>query len=336
MRAYFTRRLFLIIPTLLGVTLLVFTLTRFVPGGPLERAMMEARMGEGRRGADPNRGAMSEEQLKDLKAYYGLDKPILIAYALWLGELAQGNLGTSHRFSEPVNDVIRDRLPVSLVYGGVTLFLVYTVCLPLGIAKAIKHRTGFDNITSALVFTGYAVPGYALGAILIVFFAARLEWFPMGGFVSEDFSDFTTWEKVVDLAHHAVLPLVCYCVSSFALVTLLMKNHLMDNLAADFVRTAVAKGVSFRRAVLKHALRNSLIPIATHFGQNLSLLVTGSFLIEFIFDINGMGLLGLQSVFDRDYPAVMGVLVVSSLVLLVGNILSDILIALIDPRVRFK
>jgi microcin C transport system permease protein len=335
MRDYFIRRLLLIIPTLLGVTLLVFTLTRFVPGGPLERAMMEARMSD-RRGGAQSRGAMSEEQQQELKAYYGLDKPILVAYVNWLGKVVRGDLSNSHRFGEPVTTVIRDRIPVSLVYGGVTLFLVYAICIPLGIAKAVKHRTGFDNVTSALVFTGYAVPGYALGAILIVFFAARLEWFPMGGFVSEDFSDFTAGEKLVDVVHHAVLPLICYCIGSFALVTLLMKNHVMDNLAADFVRTAVAKGVSFRQAVLKHALRNSMIPIATHFGQHLSLLVTGSFLIEFIFDINGMGLLGLQSVFDRDYPSVMGVLVVSAFVVLIGNIISDILVAMIDPRVRFK
>ena len=133
-----------------------------------------------------------------------------------------------------------------------------------------------------------------------------------------------------------MLPLICYTIGSFAFVTLLMKNHLMDNLAADFVRTAMAKGVSFRSAVLKHALRNSMIPLATNFGQNLSVLVTGSFLIEFIFDINGMGLLGYTSVVDRDYPTVMGVLIVSSIIILLGNILADILVALVDPRVRFK
>jgi microcin C transport system permease protein len=335
MREYFIRRLLLVIPTLLGVTLLVFTLTRFVPGGPLERAMMEARMGESGRGADLGRGALSEADMQSLKEYYGLDRPILVAYAIWLGKVVRGDFGRSTRFGEPVSTLIGDRIPVSLFYGGITLTLIYVVCVPLGIAKAIKHRTGFDNVTSAMVFTGYAVPGYALGAILIVFFAARLRWFPMGEFVSSDFSDLSTWGKFVDLAHHAILPLTCYCIGSFALVTLLMKNHIMDNLAADFVRTAVAKGVSFRSAVLKHALRNSLIPIATHFGQHLSLLVTGSFLIEFIFDINGMGLLGVQSVFDRDYMAVMGVLVVSSFVLLLGNIISDVLMALIDPRVRF-
>jgi len=337
-RDYFLRRLLLIVPTLLGVTLLVFAITRVVPGGPVERAIMEAQMGAGGEASrgDIGRGSISQEQLAALKAYYGFDKPVLQAYLSWLGKVLRGDLGTSYRFNEPVLTIILDRLPVSLFYGGITLVLIYSICVPLGIVKAMKHRTVFDNATSVLVFVGYAVPGYALGAILVVFLAARLEWFPMGGFVSQEFPDLSVWGKFLDLAHHAVLPLLCYVIGSFAFVTLLMKNHLMDSLAADFVRTAVAKGVSFRSAVLKHALRNSLIPIATHFGQNLSLLVTGSFLIEFIFDINGMGLLGLSSIFDRDYPTVMGVLVVSSFVLLIGNIVSDILVALIDPRVRFK
>jgi len=158
----------------------------------------------------------------------------------------------------------------------------------------------------------------------------------MGGFRGDSFDDLSLWGKFLDLAHHGVLPLTCYAIGSFPFVTLLLKNQLMDNLAADFVRTAVAKGVSFRQAVLKHALRNSLIPLATYFGQSVSVLVGGSFLVEFIFDINGMGLLGYTSVVDRDYPTVMGVLLISSLLLLLGHILADVLVALVDPRIRFN
>jgi microcin C transport system permease protein len=340
MRDYFLRRFLLIPPTLLGITLIVFLITRVVPGGPIERAIMEARMGGDAAGGAGTRGvgagAISQEQMDQLKAYYGFDKPPLQAYLTWLGKVVRGDLGTSYRFNEPVLGIITDRLPVSVLYGLVTTLLVYGVCIPLGILKAVKHRTWIDNVTSTVVFVGYAIPGYALGALLVVYLAARQGWFPMGGFNSREFDDLTTWGKVRDLAHHAVLPLICYTVASFAFVTLLMKNHLMDNLAADFVRTAMAKGVTFRDAVLKHALRNSLIPIATHFGQHLSVLVTGSFLIEFIFDINGMGLLGYTSVVDRDFPTVMGVLIVSSLLILLGNIIADILVALIDPRIRFK
>ncbi|MCF7689240.1 MAG: ABC transporter permease, partial [Cephaloticoccus sp.] len=280
--------------------------------------------------------ALSDEQLQQLKAYYGFDKPALVSYGLWLGKVVRGDLGQSYRYNEPVWDIIKARFPVSLFYGLITLFITYTISIPLGVVKAIRHRSLTDNITSIFIFMGYAVPGYVLGALLLLFFAARLEWFPMGGFTSYDFADLTVGGKIVDLAKHATLPLMCYLVGSFAVTTLLMKNHLMDNLAADYIRTAIAKGVSFRQAVLKHALRNSLIPIATTFGQNITLLVTGSFLIETIFDINGFGLLGLSSIFDRDYPVVMGIIFLASLLLLLGNIISDALVAMIDPRIRFK
>ncbi|MEZ5414064.1 MAG: ABC transporter permease [Opitutaceae bacterium] len=339
MRDYFIRRFLLIPPTLLGITLIVFLITRVVPGGPLERAIMESQQAEqaSSRASSGGQGmALSEEQLQQLKAYYGFDKPAIVSYGLWLGKVVRGDLGNSYRYNEPVWDIIKSRFPVSLFYGLITLFITYAISIPLGIVKAIKHRSLVDNVTSIFIFMGYAVPGYVLGALLLLFFAARLEWFPMGGFVSYEFPDLTLWGKIGDLASHAALPLICYLVGSFAVTTLLMKNHLMDNLAADYIRTAIAKGVSFRSAVLKHALRNSLIPIATTFGQNITLLVSGSFLIETIFDINGFGLLGLTSIFDRDYPVVMGIIFLASLLLLLGNILSDALVALIDPRIRFK
>ncbi|MBL4819506.1 MAG: ABC transporter permease [Gammaproteobacteria bacterium] len=337
MRDYFIRRLLLIPPTLLGITVIVFVITRMVPGGPIERAIMEAQLagGAGRSVAGQNM-ALSEAQLDRLREYYGFDKPVFQSYVDWVGKVIRGDLGTSYRFNQPVWDVIASRFPVSLYYGLVTLIITYMVCIPLGILKAIKHRTLVDNATSIFIFIGYAVPGYALGSLLLLYFSVRLEWFPMGGFVSLQFDELGLWGKILDLLQHSILPLTCYLVGSFALVTLLLKNHLMDNLASDYIRTAVAKGVSFRRAVSGHALRNSLIPIATTFGQNITLLVSGSFLIETIFDINGFGLLGLTSIIDRDYPVVMGVVFLASLLLLVGNIISDILVALVDPRIRFN
>lgn len=338
MRDYFLRRLLLIPPTLLGVTIIVFVITRLVPGGPLERAIMEAQAMSmsGGGGATVGQGmAISEDQLQSLKEYYGFDKPVLQSYAEWLGKVATGDLGSSYRYNEPVWDVITERFPVSLYYGVVTLIITYAVCIPLGVLKAIRHRTFVDNITSVLIFVGYAIPGYALGSLLILYFSVRLEWFPMGGFVSYQFDELSLGGKVVDLLSHSLLPLICYLVGSFALVTLLLKNHLMDNLAADYIRTAIAKGVSFRRSVTGHAMRNSLIPIATTFGQNITLLVGGSFLIETIFDIDGFGLLGLNAILDRDYPVVMGVVLLASLLLLIGNIISDFLVALVDPRIRF-
>ena len=330
----------LIPPTLLGITIIVFTITRLVPGGPLERAIMEAQQMDAASGFSSQAAgqgmAISEAQLEKLKEYYGFDKPLLQSYAQWLGKVVSGDLGNSYRYNEPVWDVIVDRFPVSLYYGLVTLVLTYAVCIPLGVVKAIRHRTVVDNATSVLIFIGYAIPGYALGSLLLLYFSVRLEWFPMGGFVSYDFHSKGAGEQALDLLQHSVLPLICYMVGAFALVTMLLKNHLMDNLAADYMRTAVAKGVSFRRSVTRHAMRNSLIPIATTFGQNITLLVSGSFLIETIFDIDGFGLLALTAVLDRDYPVVMGVVLISSLLLLIGNILSDLLVAVVDPRIRFQ
>lgn len=341
MRDYFIRRLLLIPPTLLGVTIIVFVITRLVPGGPLERAIMESQQIDSQGGPSVEQVAgqdmaLSEDQLNRLKEYYGFDKPVLISYFHWVTKVINGDLGTSYRYNEPVWQVIKDRFPVSLYYGLVTLVITYVVCIPLGVLKAIRHRTVVDNVTSILIFVGYAIPGYALGSLLLLYFSVRLEWFPMGGFVSMSFEEMTLWGKIVDLVNHSVLPLICYLIGSFALVTLLLKNHLMDNLAADYIRTAIAKGVSFNKAVTGHAMRNSLIPIATTFGQNITLLVSGSFLIESIFDINGFGLLGLNAILDRDYPIVMGVVLLASVLLLVGNIISDILVALVDPRIRFQ
>ena len=339
MRDYFIRRFLLIPPTLLGVTIIVFAITRLVPGGPLERAIMESQQFSNSGATSQMAGAdraLSEAQLKKLQEYYGFDKPVLESYVDWLGKVVQGDLGSSYRYNEPVWDVIRDRFPVSLYYGLVTLVITYIVCIPLGVLKAIKHKTVVDNVTSILIFVGYAIPGYALGSLLLLYFSVRLEWFPMGGFVSLAFEEKDAIGKTMDLINHSVLPLICYLIGSFALVTLLLKNHLMDNLASDYIRTAIAKGVSFRQAVTRHAMRNSMIPIATTFGQNIVLLVSGSFLIETIFDIDGFGLLGLTAILDRDYPVVMGVVLLASFLLLIGNIISDVLVALVDPRIRFQ
>ncbi|MEZ7972985.1 MAG: ABC transporter permease [Pseudomonadales bacterium] len=339
MRDYFIRRFLLIPPTLLGVTIIVFAITRLVPGGPLERAIMESQQFSNSGAVSQMAGAdmaLSEAQLKKLQEYYGFDKPVLESYLDWLGKVVQGDLGSSYRYNEPVWDVIRDRFPVSLYYGLVTLVITYIVCIPLGVLKAIKHKTVVDNVSSILIFVGYAIPGYALGSLLLLYFSVRLEWFPMGGFVSLSFEEKDVIGKTMDLINHSILPLICYLIGSFALVTLLLKNHLMDNLASDYIRTAIAKGVSFRQAVTRHAMRNSMIPIATTFGQNIVLLVSGSFLIETIFDIDGFGLLGLTAILDRDYPVVMGVVLLASVLLLIGNIISDILVALVDPRIRFQ
>lgn len=343
MTAYLLRRFLLIIPTFLGITVLVFVITRFVPGGPIERMILEAQqMQSSERGryagpvSESQRQPLSADQIDLLKAYYGLDQPVLVSYGHWMKKVFSGDLGVSTRYYEPVWTMIRDRIPISLYFGLISMILVYGICVPMGIIKAIRHRSGFDNLSSILVFVGYAIPGWVIGVILLLLFSSMWEIFPLGGLVSDDFEDFTLIQKAGDILWHTCLPLIAYVAGSFSVLTFLMKNSLMDNLASDYVRTAIAKGLSFRKAVFHHALRNSLIPIATSFGNNISVILTGSFLIENVFNINGMGLLGYEAVIDRDYPVVMGILVVSSLLFMMGNILSDICVAIVDPRVKFE
>ncbi|MFA5519822.1 MAG: ABC transporter permease [Spirochaetota bacterium] len=336
MKDYVLRRLLLVIPTFIGITLMVFIMTRFVPGGPIERMIAQAQEASAAQGySRMNEVPLSAEQLQDLKSFYGFDKPVVVSYVYWLKNVVLLDLGTSTRYYEPVWEIIRSKLPVSLFYGIMAMILTYAVCIPLGVLKAIKHRTAIDNVSSILVFVGYAIPNYVVAIILLLVFSSWLDIFPLGGFVGNNFHELSLFGKIGDIFYHAALPLVAYMAGSFAVMTFLMKNSLMDYLASDFMRTAIAKGQSFKGAVLKHAFRNSLIPLATHFGNNISLILTGSYLIEKIFNIDGIGLLGLESVIERDYPVVLGILVISSLLFMIGNILSDICVAIVDPRVKF-
>jgi len=343
MTAYFIRRFLLIIPTFIGITVMVFIITRFVPGGPIERIIAQAQQmhsaggGSMMRSSIDNRNQpLSQEQIEELKRYYGFDKPVLTSYFFWLGKVLKGDLGVSTRYYDPVWDMIKERIPISLYFGIISIFLIYGVCIPLGIAKAIRHKALSDNLSSVILFIGYAIPGWVVGVMMLMLFASHWEIFPLGGLMSNNFEELTLIQKAGDILRHTALPLIAYMVGSFTVMTFLMKNTLMDNLASDYVRTAIAKGLPFKKAVFRHALRNSLIPIATHFGENISVLLMGSFLIEKVFNINGMGLLGYESVVERDYPVVMGILVISSLLLMIGNILSDICVAVVDPRVQFK
>ena len=279
--------------------------------------------------------ALSDEQLAQLKAYYGFDKPWYAAYAQWLGQVVKGNLGESYRYNEPVLKLIAERLPVSAFYGLLTLIITYGLCVPLGVLQAIHYKKPLDTVSSGILLMGYAIPNYVLGSFLVVFLAARAGFFPTGGFVGPNFDELTFIGKIADLLHHAVLPLLCYLIGSFAFLTQVVKNSTLETLSADYMRSAAAKGTSSRYALFTHALRNSLIPLATNFGQNLTLFVSGSFLVETIFDIDGFGLLGYASTIDRDYPVVMGVLLIGALLLMVGNLISDLLVMAVDPRVRF-
>lgn len=341
MRTYIIRRLLLMIPTLIGITLVTFLVIQLVPGGPIEQALQRAYLGGGEAGqaaktAIRGENSLTEEDLNILKEFYGFDKPVMARYWLWLKNVAQFNFGDSYRYSTPVLKILADKIPVSCYYGLLTTLLIYIICIPLGILKAVRHRSLFDNTTSVLVLLGFATPPFAFGFLLFILFASYWSIFPLGGFVSDNFAALSLAGKIGDLFMHSVLPLSAYLVGGFAWMTLLMKNSLMENMSADFVRTAVAKGLSPRGAIVKHAARNALIPIATSFGSNISAFLMGSFLIETVFNIDGMGLLGYTSIVERDYPVVMALLFIGSLLTLVGNLLSDICVAFVDPRVRFE
>lgn len=460
MKTYFLRRLLLVPLTVLGVTFLVFAITRVMPGSPLERELQAAAAGEagGSGGGGAQQGGLSEEQVEEFEREFLYDKPLVVAYMTWFGlyprerlyseaefreeieggvvseekigddfvedqnrqtlvslagtgrpvvvqrkgeeiewaryaergkpqaewksieedgwqvryesaeerfarhversggetnrtvanyrpraatfktrvsGLLQGDMGRSTVFGDPVGELILSRIPVALYFGILTAILTYGICLPLGILKAIKHRTVVDNVSSVLIFLGYAIPGFALGAVMLVYFGAMKPIFPMVGLVSENFESLSLFGKIKDLAWHTVLPLISYVVGSFASMTMMMKNNLMDNLAADYVRTAVSKGASFQRAVFKHAFRNSFIPIASSLGQLITMIVAGSILIETIFDIQGFGLLQFRAILGPDQMLIMGTLTIASFLMVMGNILSDVIVALIDPRVKF-
>jgi microcin C transport system permease protein len=338
---YFLRRLLLVVPTFIGITLAVFVVTHFVPGGPVERRIMQMQMAvaqEGGVGAGPAGLELPDEAIEEIRRYYGFDKPVHVRYAQWLWNVLRLDLGNSYIYQDPVWDVIKSRFPVSIALGLTGFLLSYLVCVPLGVMKAIHHRDRFDFLSSVIVFLGYSVPGWALGTALLVLFGGGSFWsvFPLGGFRPTNWEYLSFGEKIVAQAHHMVLPVLCYMVGSFATLTILTKNSLLENLGQDYVRTAFAKGLSERRVIFVHALRNSLIPIATGLGHVFSLVLAGSFLIERVFNIDGMGYLGYTSILQRDYPVALGILVVGSFLMLVGNILSDVIYAVVDPRIRFK
>ena len=343
MRAYFLRRLLLVIPTFIGITLAVFVIMHFVPGGPVERQILQYRMaimteGGVSGGAQALAVSLPQDAIDEIRRFYGFDKPVHVRYGQWLWNVIRLDLGNSYIYQEPVWDVIKSRFPGSIFLGLTGFLLSYVICIPLGVMKAVRHGTRFDVVSSIVVFLGYSVPGWALGTALLVLFGGGSFWslFPLGGFRPYNWEFLSFGQKIVAQLHHMFLPVFCYMVGSFATLTILTKNSLMENLGQDYIRTAFAKGLNEHRVIFVHALRNSLIPLATGLGHVFGLVPAGSFLIEKVFNIDGMGYLGYTSILQRDYPVALGILVISSLLMLFGNILSDVIYTAADPRIRFK
>ena len=340
--SYFIRRFLLIIPTFIGITLVTFLILQVVPGGPLEIELMKLRgMGQGGESQTSiGSGAVNipEAALKEMKEFYGFDKPVMIRYFDWLGNLVRFNLGKSYMYSEPVWSLITSRFKVSIYFGLISFILTYLICVPLGVLKAVKNGSKFDLLSSFLVFLGYSTPGWAFGAFMLIVFGGGSFWnvFPLGGFRSEDFESLSFLGQVLDQIYHTILPVTAYVIGNFAMLTILTKNSVIENLSQDYIKTAFSKGLPEKNVIYSHALRNSLIPIATGLGNFLGLILASNILIEKVFNIQGMGLLAFNSIINRDYPVTMGILVISSVLMLVGNIFSDLIYAWADPRIRFK
>jgi microcin C transport system permease protein len=345
MLKYFLRRLAILVPTLLGVTIIVFAIINMAPGGPIEQKIQQLRFGGGDGGGDHSgtnsRGStqgVSNEIMEALKKQYGFDKPIHERYLLWLKNIGTMNFGESFTYEEPVIDVIVSKFPVSLQFGIISLLLSYLISIPLGILKAIRHGSFFDVSSSFILFVFYSIPSFMLAILLIVTLAGGsfMEIFPIGGVQSEMFDELSGWEQFLDRVHHFTLPLICYTIGSFTSLTILMKNSLIEEIKKDYIRTARAKGLDEKVVYMKHALRNALIPIVTGLGGFLSVFFAGSLLLETIFQLDGIGLLSYKSILSRDYNVIMGLVFIQSALFLLGNIISDFAYVLVDPRIDFQ
>ena len=340
---YILRRLFLLIPTFIGITVLTFFLINMAPGGPVEQKLQQIRFGKaaggGEGGGSGGRtSGVNEEIVAALKKQYGFDKPVHVRYWIWLKNIATLDFGNSFTYEEPVIDVIASKFPVSLQFGIASIILTYLICIPLGVVKAIKAGGPMDRITGLILYFAYSVPSLVLGIFLIVFFAGsgHFDWFPIGGLKSDDYEAMTMLGKFGDRALHFVLPLICYMMGGFTELTMLTRNSMLDVVKSDYIRTARAKGVREKTVIFKHALRNAMIPVATGLGGFFSVFLAGSLIIETIFNLDGIGLLGYKSALTRDYNVVMGLTFLSSVVLLLGRLFSDIVYVMIDPRIDFK
>ena len=339
--AYFVRRVLLMIPTFIGITFFSFGLCQFVPGGPVEQVILQMR-GVGAGGVMAARGgSISAEQRKALEKHFGFDQPVLRRYWKWLVHDRIGLAVESYKYpNKTVWQLIRERFPVSLVFGVTGFFLTYLVCIPLGMAKALRHGTALDLASSIIVFVGYAIPPFAFGMVLKVLFCGVTDrfwdFFPVAGFLSPDFASLTMAGRIKDLFDHMFLPVVCYMVGNFAVLTLLMKNALLEQIGQDYVRAVMARGASRARVIWAHAFRNALIPIATGFGGIMTIMFAGSVLIERVFEIPGMGRLSLDAIVSRDYMVFMGILSLTAILGMLGRLLSDFCYVLIDPRITFR
>lgn len=347
MLRYILKRLLLMVPTLLGVLLITFAVIQFVPGGPVEQMMYQLKGRQSGEVAAPastssayqgSRG-IDAERLAEIKTLYGFDKPAHERFWAMLKRFARFDLGESWFHHADVWTLIKSKLPVSMSLGLSSFLLAYLIAVPLGVAKAVRHGSRFDLISTLIVLAGYAIPGFVLGVLLLALLGGGSFWqvFPLRGLTSDNWVQLTIMGKVMDYLWHITLPVIAMTVGSFATLTMLTKNTFLEEIGKQYVMTARAKGLSERRIFWKHIFRNALIPLLVGLPEAfLMAFFTGSLLIETLFSLDGLGLLSYESIMQRDYPVVMGSLYFFVLLGLVGKLISDLCYALVDPRVNFE
>lgn len=364
MTAYIIRRLLLMIPTLFAIMVINFIVIHVAPGGPVEQIIAQitgegaditervTRTGTGetsvqtepRPGAAPTsqyRGAqgLDPEFIAELERRFGFDKPLHERFFNMMRNYLVFDFGESFFRDQKVIDLVVDKMPVSISLGLWTTLLVYLICIPLGIAKARRDGSRFDVWTSVVIVIGTAIPSFLLAVFLLILFAggSYLDWFPLGGLVSENWQELSWPERIVDYFWHLTLPIVAMTIGGFATLTMLTKNSFLDQIQLQYVTTARAKGLSERRVMYGHVFRNAMLIVIAGFpGAFVSILFTGSLLIEIIFSLDGLGLLGFEAAFNRDYPVMFATLYFFSLLGLVMNLVGDIMYTIIDPRIDFE
>jgi len=334
------------LPTLVGVLLVTFVVIQFVPGGPVEQLISQIQ-GHGAGGEAGGtttalyRGdsGLDNEKLEALKKIYGFDKPAYQRFFEMLGNFALFNLGDSYIYQQSVTELIISKLPVSISLGLWTFLITYLVCIPLGITKAVRDGSTFDVVSSTIVLVGFAIPGFVLGITLLVLLGGGSFWdlFPLRDLVSDNWAQLPWYQKILDYLWHITLPLASLIIGSLAVMTMLTKNSFIEEIRKQYVLTARSKGLTEKTVLYKHIFRNAMIPLVTSFpAAFIGAFFTGSILIETIFSLDGLGLLGYESVVKRDYPVVMGSLYFFTLLGLFAKLLTDILYVVVDPRIQFE
>jgi peptide/nickel transport system permease protein len=314
----------MMIPLLLGITIICFFVMHLAPGSPTD---LQTEM-------NPKASAEMKERLR---ALYELDKPVHIQYLSWLKKISRGDLGTSFSTDRrPVAEKIMERLPVTILISLLSLFIVIAVAVPIGVLSAVHKDSLFDKVTAVIVFIGFAVPTFWLALLLMIFFGIHLGWLPVSGLRSLNYEYLGFWEQWVDLLKHLILPVFVSAFGGLAGLSRYMRANMLEVIRQDYIMTARAKGLSERNVIYKHALRNALLPAITILGLAIPGLIGGSVIFETIFAIPGMGQLFYMSVMARDYPTIMGILLIGAILTLVGNLIADVSYAVADPRIRMS